>query len=611
LFIRKHIGHFILGVLIILILSCGLEEEKSSGGGASAGTPPPAPTEVTATVGNKQVVVQWKEAVGALSYNLYWSNSPGVSPTTGTKMASVLSPCMHTGLGSGLTYYYVVTAVNAYGESGKSAEVSVIMNSPPSTPAGIVATGGEGQVVLNWDPVQNAASYNLYWSLTRGAAQTAGSKIANVSPPYAHRGLDTGATYYYVLTAVNAYGESGYSPEAAVTLDRLPSAPTGLSLTTADRQVILSWNRVDGAASYNLYWSLNPGVQAGGGQRIANVTSPYSHNGLSNGAAYYYAVSAVNADGESILSEEVWGIPRGDLNSARMRVVWIQDLGDGSNFDDQGSNLRLMGLDSDDGRGERVILGTPKNYSKPLITPRGNRVVFSDRIQKKVNIVNWDGSGLREVLSGFGLALWKDPRDGQEWIYYGSEVMREGGNHCPAVYRTRLDNPGAGELVWNRTPVSVDSFQVSADGLLAGGNFPWPVAGIAELPNGPLKTLGSGCWTALTQDNSATFWVFDSAHRNLFVDHVSGLYGRWININGAPGINGYEVYHPRWSNHPRIMAMTGPYKVGSGANRIAGGGREVEIYVGRFDADYRVVEFWWQVTSNDRGDFFPDVWVSP
>ena len=214
----RHVGHLILGVLIILILSCGLEEEKSSGGGASAGTPPASPTGVTAAAGNEQVVVQWKEAAGALSYNLYWSNAPGVSPTMGTKMANALSPCMHTGLSSGLTYYYVVTAVNAYGESGKSAEV-------------------------------------------------------------------------------------------AVTLDGSPPAPTGLSLTTRDRQVILSWDRVERAASYNLYWSLDPGVRIDGGRRIENVTSPYSHTGLTNGSPYYYAVTAVNADGESSLSQEVRGIP--------------------------------------------------------------------------------------------------------------------------------------------------------------------------------------------------------------------------------------------------------------------------------------------------------------
>jgi hypothetical protein len=293
------------------------------------------------------------------------------------------------------------------------------------------------------------------------------------------------------------------------------------------------------------------------------------------------------------------------------RVIWVQDMGEGRDVDAQSGNLRLMGLDTSDSRGERVILGTVGNYAKPLITPRGDRVVFTDRLRKKVYVVNWDGSGLRELFGGFGLAVWRDPHDAREWIYFGSEEMRDGGAHCPAVYRTLLDSPGAAELVWNKTPVSVDSFQVSTDGRMAGVNSPWPVVGIAELPNGFLKQLGSGCWTALSQDNTYTFWIFDSPHRNVYIDDFSGKNGRWVNINGAPGIDGYEVYHPRWGNHPRIMAITGPYKVGEGPNRIAGGGREVEIFVGRFDVNYTAIETWWRITNNDRGDFFPDVWFSP
>jgi hypothetical protein len=290
------------------------------------------------------------------------------------------------------------------------------------------------------------------------------------------------------------------------------------------------------------------------------------------------------------------------------RVVWVQDMGEGRDVDAQGSNLRLMGVDTGDGQGERAISGTAGNYAKPLITPRGDRVVFTDRLRKKVYVVNWDGSGLQELFGGFGLAVWRDPFDGREWIYYGSEEMRNGGAHCSAVYRTLLDSPGTGELVWNKTPVSVDSFQLSMDGRMAGVNSPWPVGGIAELPNGYLKQLGSGCWTMLSPDNTYTFGIFDTLHRNLYVDDFSGINGRWVNINGAPGIDGYEVYHPRWSNHSRMIAITGPYKVGTGTNLIAGGGPAVEIYVGRFNANYTTIETWWRVTNNDRGDFFPDVW---
>jgi len=322
------------------------------------------------------------------------------------------------------------------------------------------------------------------------------------------------------------------------------------------------------------------------------------------------------------LSTQVWANPsyvskntaaseRSFAGNARMRIVWVQDMGEGRDVFAQGGNLRLMGMDTGDGQGERVILGTVGNYAKPLITPRGDRVVYSDRIRKKIYVVNWDGSGLRELFGGVGLALWRDPRDGWEWIYYGYEEMREGVLHCPVVYRTLLDRPGAGELVWNRVPVNVDSFQLSEDGRMAGGNFPWPEGGIAQLPNKSIKIYTKGCWPALTTVKGKSFyWIFDGAHRNLTLVNQENERKWQINISSAPSIGGHEVYHPRWSNDPWIMAMTGPYKAGWGANRIAGGGREVEIYLGRFNVDLTAIESWWQATHNDRGDFFPDVWVA-
>ena len=87
---------------------------------------------------------------------------------------------------------------------------------------------------------------------------------------------------------------------------------------------------------------------------------------------------------------------------------------------------------------------------------------------------------------------------------------------------------------------------------------------------------------------------------------------RWlVNINGAPGIDGYEVYHPRWTNNPRFLALTGPYTVGSRDNKIRGGGRQVEVYVGRFNAELTAVDEWTKITNNDFPDFYPDAWVKP
>ncbi|MBI4486504.1 MAG: hypothetical protein HY655_10880 [Acidobacteria bacterium] len=297
------------------------------------------------------------------------------------------------------------------------------------------------------------------------------------------------------------------------------------------------------------------------------------------------------------------------LTGARTRVVWVQ--GDGTRGSAEGDRLILMGFDTDDGRGERVILGERRSYVKPLLTPRSDRIIFSSRPGPQgpeTFIVSWDGTGLRRLAKGFALAVWQNPADGREWVYIGTDNEGNEPYDFRTVTRVRIDAPSSGELVWNKTMVSSDTFQVSADGRLAAGLFPWPEAGVAELPNRSWRKLGEGCWTALSDAGSRLFWYFDGAHRNLTVVDLDAD-TRWVvNINQAPGFGNAEVYHPRWSNHPRFLTLSGPYNQG-GDNQVRSGGAQTEVYLGRFSADLSRVEAWARVTHNFGGDSYPDVWI--
>ncbi len=298
------------------------------------------------------------------------------------------------------------------------------------------------------------------------------------------------------------------------------------------------------------------------------------------------------------------------LTGARTRIVWTQDIGDGTDIGSRADQLRLMGYDSHDGRGEHPIVDTPGNYAKPLIAPLGNRVVFSNRLRDRVFVVNWDGSGLRKLGKGFALETWIDPETNIEWVYVGTDEKTD-----PVTYgvvtRHQIDRWDVNEVVWDRRRVSGDTFQVSDDGRLAGGLFPWPGAGVVELPKGDWDRKGRGCWTSLSAGADPLFWYFDGAHRKLtMVDLESDE--RWrVDINNAPGIDGYEIYHPRWANHPRFLTITGPYTVGTASNKIRGGGEQVEIHLGRFSADFTTVEAWVKVSDNRRADFYPDAWIDP
>jgi kexin len=62
--------------------------------------------------------------------------------------------------------------------------------------------------------------------------------------------------------------------------------------------------------SYNVYWSTTAGVNETNGTKIAFVKNPWAHTGLPNdGTAYYYVVTAVNINGESVVSAQVSATP--------------------------------------------------------------------------------------------------------------------------------------------------------------------------------------------------------------------------------------------------------------------------------------------------------------
>ena len=170
------------------------------------------------------------------------------------------------------------------------------------------------------------------------------------------------------------------------------------------------------------------------------------------------------------------------------RVVWTRDLGDGTDYISRGNQLVLMAYDSHDGRGERMLLETAAGYAKPLITPSGGDVIFSERAKKTVYAVRWDGSNRRRIANGFGLAVWADPETGDEWVYVGRRPIGGSNPSYRRVYRYRLDDRKR-ELVWDAQPVTGNGFQLSADGRYAGGLFPWPHAGVADLTAGTWRAM--------------------------------------------------------------------------------------------------------------------------
>lgn len=74
--------------------------------------------------GQAQATLAWDDVPDAISYNIYWRTSPGVTKLNGTKIENVKNPHTLKNLAPGKTYYLVVTAVSKDSESNISQEIS-------------------------------------------------------------------------------------------------------------------------------------------------------------------------------------------------------------------------------------------------------------------------------------------------------------------------------------------------------------------------------------------------------------------------------------------------------------------------------------------------------
>jgi len=161
---------------------------NSGGSGGGSGQSPATPSGLTATAGNKQVSLTWNASSGATSYNVKRSTTSGgpystiTSPTTTSYTDSNLT--------NGTAYYYVVSAVNANGESGNSGQAS-------STPA--APTTGV-QVTIDVLANRHAISPYAYG----GAFPASTSAITDSGTTVVRWGGNAASTYNWQLHTYNA-----------------------------------------------------------------------------------------------------------------------------------------------------------------------------------------------------------------------------------------------------------------------------------------------------------------------------------------------------------------------------------------------------------------------
>jgi hypothetical protein len=174
----------------------------------------------------------------ALGGTINVSAGPGFAIGTYTLMAytGTLSGSLPTlgALPSGFNYALDTSTVG-------QVNLIVSANSPPPAPLNLTATVTNGIVNLSWSSAATATSYNVKRSTVGGGPYTTiapGVAITNYSDPQ----VTNSTTYYYVVSALNAAGESANSTEVSATVPALVSlVPTNIVYQLTGNQLNLSW----------------------------------------------------------------------------------------------------------------------------------------------------------------------------------------------------------------------------------------------------------------------------------------------------------------------------------------------------------------------------------
>ena len=272
--------------------------------------------------------------------------------------------------------------------------------------------------------------------------------------------------------------------------DQLPPPPENVKAKPDNGRITISWDPVPDALYYNLHFmttkgvtikpnelhrpiaspeDFNPviGVTVEKANCIEGAVSPYLHDDLSNNLCYHYVVTAITADGESPVSEEVMSIPSpylnvmhfgeegmddGEFNSPtgiavdKEGNIYVADTDNHSvqKFDKEGTFVSRWGDEADSEEGKFY-------YPRGLATSPDGVIYIADSGNNRVQKFDLDGN-LINAWGKFGFA-WRGAEAGKFDVPWGVATDQQGFLYVSDTSNARIQKfqpDGTPLLKWGR-----------------------------------------------------------------------------------------------------------------------------------------------------------------
>jgi len=243
-----------------------VERECDEGGDSLIPEPTEAPEApvLSALADSDSINLSWNAVDGAEFYVVRRSTTPG-GPYVTLSDNLVATVFDDDSVQVGTTYYYVVVAHGVAGDSDPSNEASAtIFQQAPDAPTNLVATADTDSIVLTWDAVAGATSYNVKRAEVSGGPYTTIAVVAEET--YDDTSVSPGVEYFYVVSAVNSGGEGDNSNEDSAMVQE-PQVP---ALDPDDLGGLLVWLRSDRGVYTEYIDPETPPTPAENGDRVSH-----------------------------------------------------------------------------------------------------------------------------------------------------------------------------------------------------------------------------------------------------------------------------------------------------------------------------------------------------
>lgn len=165
----------------------------------------------------------------------------------------------------------------------------------------------------------------------------------------------------------------------------LQNAPFYIKSFSGDRKILLTWEAVPTATSYNIYWSDSSDLTTSTGTKITEITGEsYSHEGLTNGSDYYYIITAQRDATESAASNKIWASPSSTVYSIGGTVsgvtgeLEIQNYGSDSLLITSDGNFTMPTSLKDGSKYNILVKSAPEN--KTCTIENGTGIISSANV---------------------------------------------------------------------------------------------------------------------------------------------------------------------------------------------------------------------------------------